>query len=101
MLIFFLSVAEIPAGTKRVCITCFGRINKRICQLEEGGGGGENAAGSSSASSSATTAASASSGKKEEQQQQLAAAWSDNEIEMVKQSLRYDKKRQLNLFFDL
>ena len=31
---FFL---EIPEGTKQVCTTCFGRINKRIGQLEEAG----------------------------------------------------------------
>ena len=28
---------EIPEGTKQVCTTCFGRINKRIGQLEEAG----------------------------------------------------------------
>ncbi len=71
--------AEIPAGTKRVCTTCFGRIHKRLCQLEEGetnntAGGGGSSSGSG--------------GKKAATDSEEQVSWSDNEIELVKQSLR-------------
>jgi hypothetical protein len=64
----FILCAEIPAGTKRVCTTCFGRIHKRLCQLEEGETSG--------------TAAT----KKTDSEELV--TWTDNEIELVKQSLR-------------
>jgi hypothetical protein len=62
-----------------VCTTCFGRNHKRLCQLEEGEtnntGGGGSGSGSGGGKKAATDS--------EEQ-----VSWSDNEIELVKQSLR-------------
>jgi hypothetical protein len=61
-----------------VCTTCFGRIHKRLCQLEEGET--NNTAGGGSISGGG--------GKKAAADSEEQVSWSDNEIELVKQSLR-------------
>ena len=86
-------VVEIPEGTKQVCTTCFGRINKRISQLDQledgpgGGGAGGGDQGNTRKPGQGGSDLQRGGGSNADDLAAL-SAWSDNEVELLKIGLR-------------